>query len=195
MKDNRNLVWFCFFVFAIAMSLHFLGTDALSAENNGGWRSKYDLIMKWVNFGILAFLLVKFAGGPIKEFLQGRKEEVAIEINKIEKEKEKASERIKEAIQTLEESDVRFEKLKGRILEQGEREKQKIIENAQDQSRIMLEGAKRKIENRIHQAKKTIRSEMVDAAIELALERIPNEITDQDNQRFIEVFLDTASAK
>jgi F-type H+-transporting ATPase subunit b len=195
MKDNRKLVWFCFFVFAVAMSLHFLGTDALAAENNGGWRSTYDLIMKWVNFGILVFVLVKFAGGPIKEFLQGRKEEVTVEIRKIEKEKEKASERIKEAIQTLEESDVRFEKLKGRILKQGEREKQKIIENAQDQSRIMLKGAKRKIENRIYQAQKTIRSEMVDAAIELALERLPNEITNQDNQRFIEVFLDTASAK
>ena len=195
MKVNRNLVRFCFSVFAVAIGLHFFGTDALAAEHSGGWRSIYDLIMRWVNFGILAFVLVKFAGVPIKEFLRGQKEKLALEIKKIEKEKEKASERIKEAIQTLEQSDVRFETLKERILEQGEREKQKIIENAKDQSRIMLEGAKRKIEYQIYRAKEAIRSEMVDEAIKLSLERLPNEITDQDNQKFIEIFLNTASTK
>jgi F-type H+-transporting ATPase subunit b len=182
-------------IFAVAMTVHLSGTEVLATENNGNWRPTYDLIMKWVNFGILVFVLVKFAGGPIKEFLEGRKEELALEIKKVESDKDKVLEKIKEAMQTLDESHVRFEKLKERILEQGEREKQKIIESAHQQSQIMLESAKRKIDSRIQQARKTIRMEMVDVAIALASEKIPEKITEEDSNKFIDAFLTAAASE
>jgi F-type H+-transporting ATPase subunit b len=53
----------------------------------------------------------------------------------------------------------------------------------------MIEDAKRKIEYQILQARNTIRSQMLDAAIDLAMERLPREITDEDNEKFIDQYI------
>lgn len=177
----------------VAVSVHLFGSDALATEDHSNWRSNYDLIMKWVNFAILVIVLVKFTGKPIMDFLRNQKDEVALEIKKIEKEKENVSEKIKAALEAMDQSNERFENLKDRIVEQGEREKQKIIEKAHEQSQIMLEGAKRKIDSQIQQASTTIRTEMVDAAISLAFEKLPKEINEEDNQKFIRLFLNNAA--
>jgi len=140
-------------------------------------------------------VLIKFGGPPLKDFLQGRKEELAREIKKVEDEKEKLEGRIKEALKTLAESDSRFVELKARIIEQGEKGKQKIIEKAQTQSRIMMEGAKQKIDSQIKQAKNMLRAEMVDSAIALAFERLPEVITDEDSLRFVDSYLNSTLTK
>jgi len=195
MKNFKKIAGFCFFVTAVALTLHVLGYDALAGEDSDNWRPIYDLVMRWINFGILAFVLIKFGGPPLKDFLQGRKEELAREIKKVEDEKEKLEGRIKEALKTLAESDSRFVELKARIIEQGEKGKQKIIEKAQTQSRIMMEGAKQKIDSQIKQAKNMLRAEMVDSAIALAFERLPEVITDEDSLRFVDSYLNSTLTK
>jgi F-type H+-transporting ATPase subunit b len=191
MKNLKKVTGFCFFATGVILTLHVLGYEALAGEDSGNWRPIYDLAMRWLNFGILAFVLIKFGRAPLKGFLQGRKEELAREIQKVEDEKAKVENQIKEAMKTLEESDIRFAKLKERIIEQGEKGKQKIIEKAQAQSRIMMEGAKQKIESQIKQAKDMLRAEMVDSAIDLAFERLPEMITDEDSLKFVEVYLNS----
>ena len=44
----------------VAMLLHFLKSEVLATENTNHWRSIYDLVLMYLNFGIFAFLLVKF---------------------------------------------------------------------------------------------------------------------------------------
>lgn len=191
MKNLKKVAGFCFFATGVALMLHVLGYEALAGEDSGNWRSIYDLVMRWINFGILAFVLIKFGGKPLKGFLQGRKEELAREIKKVEDEKEKVENQIKEALKTIEESDIRFAELKARIIEQGEKGKQKIIEKAQTQSRIMMEGAKQKVDSQIKQAQNMLRAEMVDSAIALAIERLPEMITDEDSLKFVDIYLNS----
>ncbi len=164
-------------------------TDALAAEASGNWRSTYDLIMMWVNFGILAFVIVKFGKEPIKDFLSGRKAELAREIGDIEEKKKAVMAKINDTYRILDQSDARFEALKKKIVQQGEKKKQEIIEDAQEQSRLILHTAKQKIETRIVQAKATFRSELIDAAIEKAMERLPKEITEEDDRKIVEQYL------
>ena len=195
MKNFKKIAGFCFFVTVVALTLHVLGYDALAGEDSDNWRPIYDLVMRWINFGILAFVLIKFGGTPLKDFLQGRKEELAREIKKVEDEKEKLEGPNKEALKTLAESDSRFVELKARIIDQGEKGKQKIIEKAQAQSRSMMEGAKQKIDSQIKQAKNMLRAEMVDSAIALAFERLPEVITDEDSLRFVDSYLNSTLTK
>ena len=56
----------------------------------------------------------------------------------------------------------------------------------------MLEGAKEKIEGQIRQAQSRIKGEMVDTAIDLAIRRLGEEITAEDNQRLLEQYLEAA---
>lgn len=189
MKRVNKITWFCCFMITAAISVNILGHEASAAENAGNWRSTFDLVMRWLNFGILAFLLVKFTKTPLKDFFSGKKEEIAREIKKIEEKKEKAEEKIREAVEMLDESKIRFATLKERIVEDGEKKKQKIIEDARQESTILLESAKKRIENRLLEAKKAFKSELVDEAVALALERIPKEITAEDNKSMLDLYL------
>ncbi len=159
---------------------------------SGDLRPLYDKIMSWVNFAIFALVLVKFGKDPLMGFLRGRKDELAREIERIEEAKENATSEIRDTLQSLEKSEAEFARMKERIISQGEQRKNEIIEEAKSQSRMMLEAAKRKTESRIYRAKENFRAELVEAAVEIVHKRLPNEISDADNDRFIEEFLQTA---
>lgn len=187
---GKQFAYFGVMCLCIAIYSHLMAGSSFAAEKAGSWRGTYDVIMLWVNFFILAFILVRYTKTPIMNFLRGRKDELAREINRMEEGKEKIISKIQETFKTLEESDQRFADMKERIVEQGEKRKKEIIEEAQQQSAIMMEMAKRKVEGYISQAKSDFKSELIDSAISLALEKLPEEITDEDNDRFISQYME-----
>ena len=195
MTGVKKLAGICCFIFAVVIAIHLLGSEASAADDSGNWRPVFDLVLRWLNFGIIVFILVKYARTPVKDFLLSRGEEVAREIEKIEEEKEEANQKIQDAIRMLDESEVRFARLKERLIQEGEIKKQKIIEDAQQESKILLESSLKKIESQLLDAKRAFKSELVDTAISLAMKRLPDEITTEDNQKFTNQFLARASAK
>jgi F-type H+-transporting ATPase subunit b len=166
---------------------------AVAAENNGGWRSTYDLIMRWVNFAILVFVIVKFARRPLQKFLSGKGEEISLEIRNLEDEKNQLVERVRQAEKELDDSSGRITELKQRIVHMGERRKQEIIAEAHQEAKIIIKNAKRKNEGLLAQAKNTLRSEMIDAAADLVLDRLPGIITVEDNKKLLQQYMARAA--
>jgi F-type H+-transporting ATPase subunit b len=182
----------------ILTALFFLSTgtvEVLAAEGDGGWRPTYDIIMKWVNFGILAFIFFKFARRPLKNFLSDKKNEISLQIKQLEDEKNRLLQRVREAETELEENVLRLEELKDRIVQTGEKRKLEIIEDARQESRMIIESAKQKMEGRIIQARNRLRAEMVDAAAEMALDKLPDLVTEDDNRKLLEQFMAQAAVK
>jgi F-type H+-transporting ATPase subunit b len=163
--------------------------DALAAGESADWRPIFDLVMRWVNFLILAFIIFKFSRAPIKSFLENRKQEISSEIEALEAEKERIIADIERNQQKLADSRERLTRLKERIIAEGERNKQKIIRDAENESKLMIESAGQKINSRIHEAQAALRSELVDQATRMAMERLPSTMTEQDNQKYIDAFL------
>ena len=195
MKGIKKLGEICCFILAVVIGILLLGTEASAADNSGDWRPVFDLVMRWLNFGIIVFILVKYARTPIKDFLLSRREEVAREIEMVEEKKEEANKKIQDAARMLDESEVRFARVKKRIIQEGETKKQKLIEDAQQESKILIESTMKKIETQLLDARRAFKSELVDAAISLAMKRLPDEITTEDNRKFTNQFLTSASAK
>ena len=195
MKGIKKLGEICCFILAVVIGILVLGTEASAADNSGDWRPVFDLVMRWLNFGIIVFILVKYARTPIKDFLLSRREEVAREIEMVEEKKEEANKKIQDAARMLDESEVRFARVKERIIKEGETKKQKLIEDAQQESKILLESTMKKIESQLLGAKRAFKSELVDTAISLAMKRLPDEITTEDNQNFTNQFLAGTSTK
>ena len=189
MKRVNGITLLCFCITAGVLSLHFLGHEAFAAEKSSSWRPTYDLILRWINFGIIVFVLNKYAKAPLMNFLRGQKEKLAKEIKKLEDKKENVAANIKETQKVIDVSEVRFAELKERIVQQGERKKQEIIESAQQQSKMMLKNARRRIDSQFDQAKSAFRAELIDAAIELAMQRLPQEITDEDHDKCLDQYL------
>ena len=173
------------------------GTDLLAAEAEeaGGWRETYDLVLRWVNFIILASLIVKFARTPLKDFVKGQREKIAADIRKKEKDKNTATAEVEEIKTALNEGEARFKDLKDRIVEQGRKRKEQIVKEAKEQSRQMLVETQKRVENQILEAKKRLKAELVDVAVERALQRLPKEITSEDNQKFLNRFLSDTHAQ
>ncbi len=195
MRPKKNIVFFSCYVFAVLTALVVCCPDALAAETTEDWRPLFDLILRWLNFAIIAVVLFKFGRKPIKDFLANRREEIDYQIKKFEQQKEAAAEKVQEATNILNEGTDRFEQIKQRIIKDGERKKQQIIEKAQEESRMLLEGAQRKIQNQIVEAKNLIRSELIDSAIALAEKRLPDEITAADEQTLIEHYMKSTTSK
>lgn len=168
---------------------------AWAGEGDAGWRSTYDTVMLWVNFSILAFVAVKFGKAPIMNLLRSQKDEIAGEIEKLEKEREQMIARIDETRQALTESDARFNELKERIVARGKNRKEVIIEEAREQSQLMIEAAKKKIDFQIVEAKRLLRDELIDTAIDMAGRKLPSEIRDEDNDRLLDLFMSKVTAK
>jgi len=189
MRHNKQIALFWYCLSAVLIALLLSGPTALAAENTENWRTTYDLVMRWVNFAIIAILLVKFAKTPLKNFLSDRKGQIERKIKAYEQQKEEIEEKIAENQKMLADSVIRFEKIKQMIIETGERKKLQIIEDAQQESRVLLEATKHKIEHQIREARNTIRSELIEAAIALAEKRLPAEITAADEQKLTDLFL------
>ena len=101
--------------------------------------------MMWVNFGILVFLAVKFGRTPVVEFLRGRRLEISMEIERLEEEKKKITDRVNQALAAADDSEAQLARVRERILEQGEKQRQKIITEAEQQGRLMLQAARHKV--------------------------------------------------
>lgn len=195
MKFVKHMMLVAGIIILSFIALHTLGQPAFAADSAQNWRPTFDLVMRWLNFAILAFLIIKYARTPIRDFFKSRRLELADEIGKLEKEKQDALREVDENLQLLEDSGARFKELKQRISAQGERNKQQIIQEAQQESKIMLESARQKIEYHLIEARDKLKVELVDSAITIAMDRLPKEMTAEDNQKWIDKFLASTNAK
>jgi F-type H+-transporting ATPase subunit b len=176
-------------LFAILVICHVLGSEALASETKEGWRSNYDLVMMWLNFAILAIVLIKFGKNPIKGFFRDQRENISRTIKDIEAQKEENLAQIRQARQSMEESSARFEEIREKIIAEGERRKQAIIESARRESKLLIDNADFWIERQVLQAKQRLRTELIDEAIEQALQRLPQALTPEDNRILINRYL------
>jgi len=189
MKNDHYRRFFFRWLPFIVFSLHLLISPAFAADDAGGWRPIYDEIMRWLNFSIFVLVIFKFARAPLVDFLKGRKEEVADEIKQVETQKQRAEEDVQGIAQQFEESSRRLEKIKTRILNQGKRHKQQIIAAARSESEMMLNASKINIKGQIASARDRLRFEIIDEAIDMALKKLPDEITDRDNAKIVNEYL------
>lgn len=184
-----------YFLFSVVVVWGFalFVTPVFAQESSSNWRSTYDTILMWINFLILAGVLYKFLKDPMKDFIKGRKRDMEKELETAEKQKKLADEKIGESVEMLEQGKARFEQMRVRIIEQGEKKKEQIIKEAEEQSNFMMIEAKRKIDSQIIRAKGEFREELIDRAFEMVMERIPKEITEEDEERFIERYISEAA--
>lgn len=168
-----------------------LTMPAMAMAASPEWRPTYDKVLLWVNFAIFMTVAIKYGREPIKNFLKQQKEDVASELDTLETERARVLEEIQEAKTQAAESQERFKELKERLVSQGETKKQQIVEQARQQSSVMIEETRKKMENRLLQAKNQLKMELADMAFEKALQTLPRVITESDNQRLLDIYMES----
>jgi F-type H+-transporting ATPase subunit b len=149
----------------------------------------YDTIMVWVNFLILVYLIYRIGRKPFQAFLSNQANQVSGEIQKAEKQKQEVLEAINETKRQMQESSDRYDQIKARIIEEGRRLRQELIDEARSQGEQMLEREKNNASRRIAEGRKKIMTELVDAAANMAQNRLPGEINQEDQSKLVEFYI------
>ncbi|BCB96954.1 ATP synthase subunit b [Dissulfurispira thermophila] len=156
-------------------------------------------IMEWVwrivNFAILVFILVKFLNKPLKNYLQQRKELIEKSIKEAQEAKELAMKALREVEERLKVKDKEVEDIISSAKVSGEKEKERLIQEGERLKVKILEQAKTNIEYEVKKAKEAIKAEAVDAAMQLAEEKIKAKITKDDHEKLFQESLKLISTK
>lgn len=186
-KSSANVKRIGFVVFFLSSCW---AANAWAAEGFKFTRETYDLMMRWVNFLILAGLIIKYARRPIANFLKEKGEEVAEAIKKLESRKKDIQAKLQHSQGQLTISEQRLIDIKNRIVAEGETRKAQIIADAQKESRLMLETAQLRIQHQIREMHSHLKSELIDTASQMALTKLPGIITSADQDRLINQWME-----
>jgi len=154
-------------------------------------RHNYDLLMRWINFIILAVVIVKYGRKPLLQFLDNQKNDVTRSINKLEEKKKEAEALVVKSQGKLDDSRERLARIKEKIIAEGQNRKEQLIAEAQNDARNMMDSAKNKIEGQMKTAYASIKAELVDMAADMALEKLPAIITAEDQEQWTRRWFDS----
>src|SRR5262249_51962652 len=142
-----------------------------------------------LNFGLLAFLAVRFGKKPLHDALVKRKESIVRELDDARRLREAAEKRLSEYEGKLEKIHEDLERVRAEFREQGERDKQRIVLEAKERRERMKKDAEILLVQEVKQIKQELVVEVVREATRLATDLLAKEMTLGDHDRFAEMFL------
>jgi len=162
---------------------------AFNAFAAGGEHTGEDLkdwAFKTINFAILVFIIVKFLGKPIKNFLAQRKELIEKSIKESQEAKELAQRALQEVEEKLKLKDKDVQDIIDSAKKIGEQEKQQIIQETDRMKEKILEQAKTNIEFEVKMAKNALRLEAAELAIQLSEQKLKEKITPEEQEKLLQ---------
>lgn len=182
-------------LFVAGIWIHLSAAHGLAAEEAPQWRGTYDIAMRWLNFIILAGVIIKYARTPLTNFLKHRQEETRAEIDELQEKQERLQAKVAETVAAGQASSDRLIKLKERIIAQGQQRRNTIIDDAKRQRTQMLADARRKVGGQIDAARRNFAASLIDSAFDLATQRLPGQIAAGDDRRFVDRYMEETGSQ
>ncbi|MDI6795736.1 MAG: ATP synthase F0 subunit B [Desulfatibacillaceae bacterium] len=183
-----------FLACALAFFLVLATASPAFASDAAGWRGTYDVVMLWINFCILVFLLVKFLRKPLMGFLGEQRKLVEDQLEKLEKRRLGVIQEMAELNEKIAARDKWIIELVEQTRLQAEQERKQIVDDARAESTMLMENAKIRIQARILETKLQLREELLELAMDIAINEIPRIITSQDQDRLLGFYMENAFA-
>lgn len=185
---RKNILKYSQLFFYSMLIVLIASTSCFAAEEVSEGRKLYNLIMLFVNFGILVFFFIKFAKKPLMNFLRGEGDKISEQLQNIESDVKDAASRMEEESTNLKNIDGNLENLTQNIINAGSREKDNIIEKARNLADKMVEDAKKEAAFKMEAAKKRFSEEMLEVAVKITAESIKKNITKEDDESLVAAF-------
>jgi F-type H+-transporting ATPase subunit b len=179
----------------IGMLICFCPMVLASDGDTSSWRGTYDIVMKWVNFSILMFVILKYAGPPLMNFLRSHGREIERELATIEQEKSVALKELHTAREALEDSEARLDLVKERILEEGRKRKMEILQQAEEEGRNLVESATQRTQGYFQEAQRLLQHNLLDEAMNRAMELLPAVVTTADRENMVNDYISHLNEK
>jgi F-type H+-transporting ATPase subunit b len=168
------------------------GQAAASGERHGEAPhedSVVNVIARLVNFGLLAGALVYFLRSPLAGYLKHRGAQIRGDLENAADMKKAAAAQIDEIDRKMKALPGELEALRKQGVEEIAAEEARIQAAAGAERERLLEQARREIDLQVRVAERELVSHAADLAVGVATERIKKNITDEDQQRLVDRYV------
>ena len=152
--------------------------------------SGLSIAFKFINFGVLVALLVKYAGKPFMGLLQKRHDTVGEAVSEAErllKEAEEAKAMYEERLGRL---DAEIETFRKTALEEAEREKKRLLDEAGAMAARIREQARLAYDQEMSEALTHVRGQIARMTTEAAEKTVKDLYKKEDNDRMIDELIE-----
>jgi len=158
-------------------------------------RDVWDLVLRIINFLILAGVLVYFTRKPIVNALRNSIESVRTLLKEAEASREASEARMKVAEDKVAGVDREASELLEAARQESEVEKERILSEAGQALEKLKAEASMAIEQELKKAQDILRREAAEAAVALAEKVIREKVTPEDQARFVSEYLEKLEAE
>ncbi len=163
---------------------------AFASEGDGGGHNKWlDLLYRFINFGIVAFLLYKFAGKRVADMLTGRTKQIEADLSDLDERKEDAEKRLLEVEASIANLEAEKAKILADAKAQGETMRQSIIEKAEAQALQIKAQAEVSAAQEAKLAVDAIRGELAEKIAAAAEDLVKSQLKKKDHEDLVNEYL------
>lgn len=150
------------------------------------------LLAQIVNFGLLLFVLWRFAYKPVLKMLDDRKQKIQASLDYAEQVKRDAANQQKEFEKKLDETRREIQAASAAASQAGEKEREVILAQARDEARKLVEQAKSQIDYERKQMLSDLREEVVRLSMLTSHKVIGQSLDEKAHHRLVDEFLKQA---
>lgn len=176
--------------YGVAAAITFAPALALAA--GGEHHATFDVgsfVLQLVNLGLLLFVLIKFGGKAVNKGLAARHEQLKLELESAQREKNEAEARLREHERRLAQIEAEVGRIRATVKQEANDEKARLIAAAEERAgRIKTETAFL-LDQQVKQAQATLRAEVAEAAFKVAEQLIKRAVDSGDQKRMIDSFV------
>ncbi|MCX5704085.1 MAG: F0F1 ATP synthase subunit B [Candidatus Omnitrophica bacterium] len=151
--------------------------------------SANELVAHTVSFLILLLLMRIFVWDRVFKMLDKRKEKIASDLSKIEKDKENAANIKVEYEARLRLVGIEAQKLIQAAAQEGRKITEEVRQKAREEAHEIVENARKAVQFELEKAKKELKEQLVDITIKAAENLIEEKLTEDQDRRIVEDFL------
>lgn len=155
-----------------------------------GGESLLSWVFKFVNFAVLVGILIKFAGKPLKDYLQNRRNTIKTKIEEASRTVQEAEALKAQYERKLSQLDDEMEVFRKAVIEEAQKEKQKIVDEATEFASRIREQARIAYEQEMKDAMSTIKEEIARLTMERAEKLIAQKLTTEDHNKMVGDFIE-----
>ncbi len=147
------------------------------------------LIAQIINFGLLLFLLWRFAYKPVLKLLNDRRQKIQESLAYAEKVKQDAAAQQKEFETKLEATRREMQAATAAAAQAGEKEREAILTQARDEARKLVEQARAQIEYERRQMLSELRDEVVHLSMLTTQKVVGTSLDENAHRKLVSEFL------
>lgn len=161
-------------------------------EHGGHQAQVIDLLFPAINFGLFAFLLVRFMGGPIREYFRERTERLREGLAAGKRAAAEADTLRAQIDRDLGELPATQDRLKADLLATAAEARNALLAQGREAAERIRADATLVAEQETQSAQRAVRAEVVGEAIRQATQLVQGAVTNDDQIRFVHDFVETA---